>query len=260
MISTFIYKITNLVNGKCYIGQTVGSIEARWKRHCSDSNKCPAIHNAILKYGIQNFQVEQIDTATSQEELNEKEAHWITTLNTISPNGYNLQNGGLREQLSQESCEKISNTIRDKYRNNEINISWKRKVCQYNKQGSLIKVWDSIKDASLALDIQAKHIPDACRGKRKSVGGYMWRYYEDTLGEPISVPARKRNPDSWFNSHRKPVLQFDLDGNFIRRWDSTSQAANELNVSNGYICETCNGKHKSAKGYIWRYADTQETD
>lgn len=254
-----IYKITNLVNGKMYIGQTIGTLCARWKRHCGDNSKCPAIHNAIVKYGIQNFNVEQIDTANSQEELNEKEAYWINTLNTISPNGYNLQNGGLREQLSKESCEKISATIRDKYRNNEINISWKRKVCQYDKRGNLLNIWESIKDASLELGVQSKHIPDACRGNRKSVGGYVWRYYEDTLGESIEIPKRKRNPETWFNSHRKEIDQFDLNGQFIKRWNSALEASNALGISTGQLCDTCKGKHKTAKGYIWRYTDQQET-
>lgn len=250
-----IYKITNRINGKCYIGQTVGTLDARWKRHCKDNSKCTAIHNAIVKYGKDNFTVEEIDNAVSQDELNEKEAYWITKLNTLSPNGYNLQNGGLREQLSKESCERISDTIKEKYRNGEISVSWTRKVCQYDKQGTLIKIWDSIREAAKELGINDKHIPSACSGKRRTVGGFMWRYYEDTLGESIEFPKRKRNPDKWFNSHRKSILQFDLDGNFIRQWGSALEASTTLNISTGQLCDTCKGKHKTAKGYIWRYAD-----
>ena len=254
-----IYKITNLVNGKCYVGQTVGTLEARWKRHCSDGSKCPAIHSAIVKYGVNNFRVEVIDTATSQDELNEKEAYWISTLNTISPNGYNLQNGGVRTQLSEESRKKIGLVVKQKYANNEVDISWKRKVCQYSVDGSLIAVWDSIKEASKQLGICDKHIPDACRGRRRTVNGFMWRYYEDTLGEPIELPKRKKNPKSWFDAHRKAIDQFDKNGNFIRRWDSALEIHKALGISTGQISEVCQGKHKTAKGFIWRYAKQEET-
>lgn len=252
-----IYKITNLINGKCYIGQTTGTLEARWRKHCRSDSKCTAIHNAIVKYGADNFSIEQIDSATTQSELNEKEAFWITELNTMSPNGYNLQNGGLREQLSDESCARISQTLKDKYTRHEVKISWKRKVCQYDKSGKLIQVWSSIVEAAKTLGIEDKHIPDACSGKRRSVGGFMWRYYEDTHGESIEFPARRKNPDHWFKSHQREIDQFDKAGNLIKRWSSVSEASKALGVSTGQLCETCQGKHKIAKGYIWKYADKE---
>ena len=72
-----IYKITNKLNGKSYIGQTTVSIETRVKAHMRKS-ACHGIYRAIQKYGIENFTVEQIDTATTQEELNIKEEKWIS--------------------------------------------------------------------------------------------------------------------------------------------------------------------------------------
>ena len=255
-----IYKITNLINGKCYVGQTIGDIKDRMYHHKSPNSRCNAISGAIQKYGWENFSYEVIDTATNQEELDEKETYWIAKLNTRPPFGYNLRSGGHGgNKLSPESREKVTNTLKEKWSNGDIKATWSRKVCQYDKQGNLLNIWDSIRDAGLALNIQDKHIPDACRGKRRSVGGYMWRYYEDTFGEPIEFPKRKKNPEEWFNSHRKPILQCDLDGNIIKRWNSTLEAAQMLNMSTGYLCDACNGKHKKAYGYIWRYADTQET-
>lgn len=90
-VTLFIYKITNTVNGKLYIGQSKRSIEKRFKRHLSDANNGVLnthFARAIRKYGSDNFTIELIDTANSQAELNEKERYWIQYYNTVN-NGYN---------------------------------------------------------------------------------------------------------------------------------------------------------------------------
>ena len=89
-----VYKVTNRINGKVYIGQTVQTLEQRWKQHCCKSSGCKALHLAIEKYGSENFTVEQIDVACDREELNQKEQYWIQHYNSLSPNGYNLTAGG----------------------------------------------------------------------------------------------------------------------------------------------------------------------
>ena len=81
----YIYKVTNIINGKLYIGQTTRFIQDRWERHINDalSNRLDThFARAIRKYGPENFVVEQIDVASSQEELNEKEIYWIKFYNT----------------------------------------------------------------------------------------------------------------------------------------------------------------------------------
>lgn len=73
---SYIYKITNMINGKSYIGKTNLSIEKRFKEHCRDSKKerCEnrPLYSAMNKYGIENFTVEQIDKC-SADEADEKE-------------------------------------------------------------------------------------------------------------------------------------------------------------------------------------------
>lgn len=94
----FIYKITNKINNKIYIGQVYNkSIEARFDRHVKEASKTNPIlvDRAIYKYGVNNFVVEQIDTATSLEELNQKEKYWIKFYNSTNREiGYNLTEGG----------------------------------------------------------------------------------------------------------------------------------------------------------------------
>lgn len=86
-----VYKITNIINGKMYIGQTINSLEDRWLRHRNDalSNRLDThFARAIRKYGVDNFKVEIIDTAQSQDELTDKERYWIKYYNSIQK-GYN---------------------------------------------------------------------------------------------------------------------------------------------------------------------------
>jgi len=88
-----VYKITNLLSLKSYIGQTTQEVSVRWKNHCKSSRKS-AISFAIQKYGKENFKFEIVDNADSIEELNRKEIEWIEKEGTISPIGYNLRSGG----------------------------------------------------------------------------------------------------------------------------------------------------------------------
>jgi group I intron endonuclease len=107
-----VYLITNLVNNKQYVGQTIKTIKHRFKGHCYRSkynNTVPmAITKAIKKYGEQNFKIEEIATAYSQKQLNFTEGFFIKSLNTLAPNGYNLKsfiNG--KGKYSEETKEKM---------------------------------------------------------------------------------------------------------------------------------------------------------
>ena len=75
----WIYKITNIQNNKVYIGQSIRPINQRFQRHINDAlNNILDTHfaRAIRKYGKENFIIKEIDTANTQEELNEKEQYW----------------------------------------------------------------------------------------------------------------------------------------------------------------------------------------
>ncbi len=105
-----IYKITNIINNKIYIGQTINSIHQRFDEHCSltKSKHRSAIREAIRKYGKNNFIIEIIDNADTIEELNCKEIKWIAKLSAISPNGYNLEAGGKNKIVHHSTKLKMS--------------------------------------------------------------------------------------------------------------------------------------------------------
>lgn len=102
-----IYKVTNNINGKVYIGQTKNTIEKRIKEHSTRGN---LLFQAIKKYGIENFTIEEIDGANSLSELNYLEQHYIYTNNCIVPTGYNLRIGWNNSTFSLETKKKMSDS------------------------------------------------------------------------------------------------------------------------------------------------------
>lgn len=92
-----IYKITNLVNSKSYIGQSV-HIERRWQEHCSPSAKS-IIAKAIQKYGKENFSFEVLEECSCQD-LDNLEQYYLNKFQTLVPYGYNVLNVGERPHHS----------------------------------------------------------------------------------------------------------------------------------------------------------------
>jgi group I intron endonuclease len=94
-----IYKVTNLINNKVYIGITSKTIEERFSQHCHDSyaekDDFP-FHYAIKKYGKENFKIEEIESVPTEEEAKEKEIYYIGFYDSYIKNGkgYNATFGG----------------------------------------------------------------------------------------------------------------------------------------------------------------------
>ena len=86
-----IYKITNRLNGKIYVGQTRRKIERRFIEH---SRAKTPLGNAMKNCGTENFTIEIIEECSTQEQANERERFWIKVLKCKIPNGYNQKDGG----------------------------------------------------------------------------------------------------------------------------------------------------------------------
>lgn len=105
-----IYVITNIANGKQYIGQTIQSIDSRWRGHIQTSyTKADyPLPCAIRKYGRQGFKVTEIAIARSRFCLNQLEQYYIRLFQTASPRGYNLDYGGGVSKRAPEIGKRIS--------------------------------------------------------------------------------------------------------------------------------------------------------
>ena len=104
-----LYILINTVNGMQYVGKD-SNLPSRSKEHLSGKTpQCPRIHNAIKKYGADTFCAEIIQyPGISQEALNAVERWWIRRLQTLSPSGYNLTEGGDGAPHCEETRRKLS--------------------------------------------------------------------------------------------------------------------------------------------------------
>lgn len=188
----FIYKITNNINLKNYIGQTTKTIEERWKGHLKKNSNCIYLKRSLDKYGIENFTIEEL-LFCENIMLNENEIIFIKKYNSIIPNGYNIKSGGHHHE---ETKEKIRKSLQCSH------------IC--------------INCDKIIVGGQHKTCSDKCR--------YEIKYKNSTI----------------------KVLQFDLNNNFIKEYDSYKEAAEKNNVSLPGISMVCNGKRKQLKGFIYK--------
>lgn len=150
-----IYKITNLANGKIYIGRTKHSINERLRQHVKDRRAKTAIGSAILKYGIQNFTIEQIDTASNIEEAMQKEKMWIKNFDSRNREiGYNILEGGNDFKNVAKELVKIRN--------------------YYIKCDQTGETFESYVNAAQAFGVSADVISESVRDGIVVRGAYTW--------------------------------------------------------------------------------------
>lgn len=101
-----VYKITNLVNGKEYVGVTTRSLKERFVQHKSNARNGRSTYlcTAMRHYGCECFVIEELAQASSKEELSRLEREFVAELNTLAPHGYNTHKGGVRrwERMAEE--------------------------------------------------------------------------------------------------------------------------------------------------------------
>lgn len=155
-----IYKITNKLNGKVYIGQS-RDIDARWRQHINAKDNF-AIHNAIKKYGEENFCFEVL-LECPVDMLDVWERDMIALYNCISPNGYNLTEGGGRCKYSEETRLKISESMKGR-------IPWNKGVHlespmkgKHHSEETKIKISNTRKGIQLSEETRLK-MSDAHKG------------------------------------------------------------------------------------------------
>lgn len=285
-----IYKITNTLNNKIYVGQTTRNIAERWREHRSKSAPSDGtyLHNAIAKYGEDNFIIEEIDNCPDAL-LNDKEREWIAILDTMYPHGYNLTIGGegnpkidnsqivtlwnegkslgeiasimeinistvsrhLKGLSSYSTKEATSRARHGDFSQNSL----RKGINQYTWDGKFVKhynnIYEIIPDKN---DYRISHLQQACRGNQALWNNYQWRYDTEPAPMPLEKPA----------FCRRRVAQFSLNGEYIQTFPSAAAAAREVsptqnsNVVGNQILQVCKHNRKTAKGYKWEYDDIYE--
>lgn len=177
-----IYRFKNKVNGKVYIGQTTKSLRKRVIQHMTNSRPTTKVHktyfhNALNKYGIENFDLTILEICKDQQELDERERYWIAHYKSTNKQfGYNIDSGGSK----------------GKKRTTSLSEEHKAKL--------------------LAANL-GHHRSEETKQQLRKVHKVKWQdpeYRQTHLSNIMKIAG----------INKKPIYQYDLDGNFIKEWKS----------------------------------------
>ena len=238
-----VYKITNKINGKCYIGQTVKPIQRRWKQHIVGNGHCSAIHGAITKYGIDNFDVKIISHNNSIEEMNHRERYYIKLFNSLAPNGYNLTEGGIRPSFSPQARLNMA-------RKGEKHPLWGKKHSEESK-----------KKMSVAKIGKKRSVESNKKQSESTSGSKHWNFGKSPSGETLAKISK--NASKQYANGRGAILQ---ECNIQRRiaiicnqngiiYKSIKSAAISINASASNITQQLKGRARSVKGFTFSYLE-----
>lgn len=243
-----IYKVTNIVNKKIYIGQTIHNLKKRKRQHENAhkyNNNHGIFDKAINKYGKENFLWEIIDTASSLDELNKKEEFYIKTYDSINIDiGYNLKYGGNNHLLSENIRKKIGNAQKGE-KNHMYGKTGKNNKCSKKVINITTNIiYDSATICSEKENISLSHICAVCRGERATCNHNIYRYIDDNNNIINPVIEKK--------CKEQKVKNLDTNKTF----NSLTEASiyyfnNKTMISN--ISKVCNKIRKTAGGYRWSF-------
>lgn len=263
-----IYKVTNKVNKKIYIGQTVSTLTRRKSDHIrrAFSDKCDNtyFYKAILKYGVDMFEWEVL-CECMDDDLNSLERYYIEVFNSTDPTlGYNtLPGGNAYDNYCARKRKSMSQKIRFKSIEERKKVGNGKPIIQYDVFGEIVKIWNSQQEAASVLGISACNISGCCNGLYKTSGGFLWRFIYDPLTKDNVykmdkfLERKKIDRDiirKKSEKLHKEIKQYTIDGSYLRTWKSIKAASIELNISSSNISSCCKSKSLSAGGFIWRYA------
>lgn len=216
-----IYKIINEINGKVYIGQTIGSIEDRFYHHIYDaivSKKKTKLARAIRKHGKDSFSIEAIELT---DNLDEREIYFIHIFGSVKK-GYNIKIGGNGGPHAESTKKKIS-------------------------KANTKRVWTEEMRENMSNAIKAWHEE---RGFVPKSEDFKAKISEANSRRKMPIKAKEK-----FQKHneslRKPVICV-TNG---KEYPSIAAASKDLNLNDGQLRMHLKGKHKHVKGYVFKYEE-----
>lgn len=247
-----VYMHTNIINNKKYIGITKKSPKKRWGCKGYGYKKSqPVFWNAIQKYGWDNFKHEILFNNLSQKEAQEKEIELIAKYKTNcrrydSPEyGYNMTDGG--EGMSGSfPTEKTREKIRASHRDRIKNETWEEREKRCQRMRGNANPFYGKKHTDKTKDKIGEKARERLRDKTK----------HPMYNKKQSEESKRKN----FNSQKgkSPVIQFDLEGNFIAEYEGIIEAYRKTKISRTSISACCHHKAKTAGGFIWEFKNAED--
>ena len=264
----FIYRIVNKKNGKIYIGQTIRSIEERWRGHChsalQDTNNL--FHNAINKYGKDSFEIEELAKANTQDELDELENSYIESSNSLYPNGYNLKTGGAngaiysdvsKEKMSKAKLgssvpvdvrEKMSKAHKERWKNDDGTLSQQR--------SKMVKeAWSDQEYRGKLSKAKEEYWSDQDNREKAIARGKVMASnpeYIKKVSKGVKIAQKRPEVQKKMRKHYDNQMKPVKDSNGVV-YPSIKDAAKKLNVMPSNIVKVLNGKYKITKGLKFEF-------
>lgn len=264
----YVYKISNSVNNKVYIGETIQGIQNRFRQHMRDSHtpkhRCYNCHfyRAIRKYGIDKFFVQELESVSGtnkndvKKKIQELEVHYINTYDSFK-NGCNSDSGGRGGKVISENTRKIQSLIKKSDPNVKKKLDYARQfrnieqavnVFDYNT-GEIINSFESIAQASNYYNIDSSSVSACCKGKHEYLRilenkKVVFRYIKDIYNSKYTVEM------------------YTDDGSISEKFVQAADAGNKYNIDKSSIIRCCKGKVRSA-GKIngvklkWKYINEE---
>ena len=119
----------------------------------------------------------------------------------------------------------------------------KRRIRQYNSNGEFIREFESLTAVNEEYGFRIADICTCCKHKRRSAFGYQWKYADD------DTPVKRIK----IKSYKRKICQYNLDGTFIKEWETASDIERELGFDSHNIRTCCRGVVKTSSGFVWKY-------
>jgi len=227
-----VYKHTNLINGKIYIGITKQELKRRWQNgYGYTDNKY--FYNSIIKNGWNNFEHEVLFDNLTKEQAQQKEIELIKKYKSNNREyGYNMSKGG-------ETCEENFNKRFGK------DNPKSRRIRVYKKENKeFVGIYESQTEAAKILNINRKGITKNCLGQSKTYKGYIFEYDNCDFIKPKKYEQGK-------HPHHRTTKVKCIDDN--KTFNSIKEAANYYNIrpNNIAICLCEKSKAKTTGGKRW---------
>jgi group I intron endonuclease len=232
-----IYKIISPSN-KVYIGQSINIKNRKESYRRLECKRQPKLYNSFQKYGWEKHQFEIIEKC-SIEQLNERETYWKQYyLNQLNENwnevlfcGLYDSGGGPKSKTWKDNIGKANTKPKSEEfkQKNRLAHLGKKRPPYIGEKISKANIGNKKTRIKIRKDIG---IPKSTEHKQNMSLA--------KLGKPSTNP-------------KKPILQYNLQGNFIKEWVSGSEIQKTLNISHGNIVKCCRGLKKQIGGFIWKY-------
>ena len=264
----YIYRILNKISKKCYIGETkCKDVIWRWNQHKQkiEINKgCPALRDAVKKYGIDNFEFSVLIICFDDERF-KYEKEYIKKYNTVVPNGYNITNGGEGGGFQgKKHTEQVKADIRNKSKQKYIDNPELRK--QISERNKIImknpEIREKIKNGLLNSEKWKK------AKEENRAGNYKNNKHSEEIKNKISEGLKKyyaNNPNITIkngdpnveidNKLGKKIKQYDMNNILLNEYISISDASRKTSIPKSTISLHLKDNAKSnGREFIWKYA------